>query len=158
MVLSWRKRCQQTIASIDGTRIDFLHTCYSHDAWVFCLSIARLKADEDCSSLDENTPKENPVHSYTDRSIRLDHRHRGSLLRGQSEYITAYHPKQLGPLLKQMMTGIVNWLTTGSMPRISKAVLGETEVWKVVDPMTNRTLYFEEENALRAWMEQRYYQ
>jgi hypothetical protein len=99
------------------------------------------------------------MNSVTDHAPSFDHYPRGfTALKGQSEYVTAYHPRQLMPLLKRVMNGIAHWLTTGSMPHISKTVQGDTEVWKVYDPVSSRTLYFDQENALRIWMEERYYQ
>lgn len=99
------------------------------------------------------------MNSFTDRSTLLEHRRsRLEALVGRSNYITAYHPSQLSRLFSHMFSGIVDWLTKGSMPHISKTMQGDTEVWKVYDPVSNRTLYFEQENALRVWMEERYYQ
>jgi hypothetical protein len=99
------------------------------------------------------------MNSYTDHSKSFD-RHPNGLnpLAGRVEYITVYHPRQLQPLLKRVMDSIAHWLTSGSMPRISKATQGETEVWRVYDPVSSRTLYFDQEDALRIWMEERYYQ
>ena len=99
------------------------------------------------------------MNTYTDRSMRLDHhRHHLETLIGNSDYVTAYHPKQLGTRFNQVIDGVMNWLTAGSMPRISKRIHGEAEVWKVYDPATHRTLYFDQEGALRIWLEERYYQ
>lgn len=99
------------------------------------------------------------MNSYTDRSVGLEH-HRSRLeaLIGRTDYTTAYHPKQLGVLLSRVADGVMHWLTTGSMPKISKEMQGETEVWRVYDPVSNRTRYFDNEDGLRVWMEERYYQ
>ncbi|NER79578.1 MAG: hypothetical protein F6K42_08335 [Leptolyngbya sp. SIO1D8] len=70
---------------------------------------------------------------------------------------TAYRPGRLSGVLKQLGQNLVHWLTTGSMPQISKQVQGDTEVWKVHDPVVNRTLYFDHEDALRSWLDKRYY-
>ncbi len=71
---------------------------------------------------------------------------------------TAYDPGRIGALLENWGQTLVHWLTTGSMPKITKYAQGDTDVWKVYDPMSNRTLYFDHEDALRVWMDQRYYQ
>jgi len=99
------------------------------------------------------------MHSYTEKSALLERRrHHLESLVNQTDYITAYHPSQLGRLLNLLEERFMNWLTTGSMPRVSKALQGDAEVWKVYDPIANRTRYFAEENDLRIWMEARYYQ
>ncbi len=99
------------------------------------------------------------MQSYTNHPISLEHhRQRLESLVQESSYVTAYHPKQVTSLFTRAMQGLTQWLTTGNMPRISKAMQGDREVWKVYDPISAQTQYFEEENALRAWMEQRYYQ
>ncbi|HEY9888201.1 MAG TPA: hypothetical protein V6D02_07350 [Candidatus Obscuribacterales bacterium] len=79
-------------------------------------------------------------------------------LQGHGNYITAYHPSHLVTALHQALNHFVNWLTAGSMPHISKVVRGNTETWKVYDPTVGRTLYFVQEDDLRVWMEERYYQ
>lgn len=71
---------------------------------------------------------------------------------------SAYRPGRLTALFKQMGQSLVQWMTTGAMPQISKSIQGDTEVWKVYDPVVNRTLYFDHEDALRVWMDKRYYQ
>lgn len=99
------------------------------------------------------------MNSYTGRSALLNRqRDRFETLIGRSDYVTAYHPKHVGRLFTQLGTGVINWLTVGSMPRISKQAQGEAEVWKAYDPVTNRTAYFDSENDLRIWIEERYYQ
>ena len=95
------------------------------------------------------------MNSYTNNST--PHGNFGTLV-GRSEYVTAYHPRQFKRLLRRATDAFAHWLTTGSMPRISKAMQGDTEVWKVYDPVSNQTLYFDQENSLRVWMEERYYQ
>lgn len=97
------------------------------------------------------------MHSYTDHSTVFGRRRLGSLIT-DPKYVTAYHPKQFKTLLERTMKAFSHWLTTGNMPRISRDMQGDREVWKVYDPISLQTRYFDEENALRAWMEQRYYQ
>jgi hypothetical protein len=99
------------------------------------------------------------MNSYTHHTTPLHHQRGGleTLVR-QPDYTTAYHPARLGNLLAAVGQRLTNWLTTGSMPHISKKVRGTTEVWRVYDPVADRTLYFDQEEPLRAWMETRYYQ
>lgn len=70
---------------------------------------------------------------------------------------TVYHPNRLGQLLQQLSQTLAHWLTSGSMPKISKQIQGDAEVWRVYDPVINRTSYFLHEEDLRTWLEQRYY-
>lgn len=99
------------------------------------------------------------MHSYTNHSNFFKRLHRRSdTLVGQADYITVYHPRQLKVLLDHVADSLTQWLTNGSMPRISKALRHGTEVWKVYDPCSSQTLYFDEEDSLRVWMEERYYQ
>ncbi|MEM9118660.1 MAG: hypothetical protein AAGD09_12365 [Cyanobacteria bacterium P01_F01_bin.56] len=99
------------------------------------------------------------MNTYTKNSA-LFHpsRHGLSAIVNRWQHTTAYHPGQLGQLLNRIGQGVMNWLTTGSLPRVSKTIQGDTEVWKVYDPVSNSTRYFEQELALRVWMEERYYQ
>ena len=99
------------------------------------------------------------MHSYTDNSNLFDARSHGlGTLIGRPRYTTAYHPSQLGRLLSRASRSMIHWLTTGSMPRVSKEMQGDTEVWKVHDPVSHCTRYFDHEDELRVWMEGRYYQ
>ncbi|WP_204138190.1 hypothetical protein [Halomicronema sp. CCY15110] len=99
------------------------------------------------------------MHSYTDNSTQFHSRSHGlGALIGRPRYETAYHPRQLGRLLSRTSQGLVHWLTTGSMPRVSKEMKGDTEFWRVYDPVSHSTRYFDHEDALRVWMEARYYQ
>ncbi len=98
------------------------------------------------------------MHTYTERAKLFRPAHGFDTFIGRSQYQTAYHPSQLGRLLSRASQSLVNWLTTGSMPRVSKQMQGDTLVWKVYDPVSHCTRYFEHEDALRVWMEARYYQ
>ena len=71
---------------------------------------------------------------------------------------TAYRPGRLGQLLSQLGQRLVHWLADGSTPKISKRTNGDTEVWKVYDPVADRTLYFDQEDAVRIWIDERHYQ
>jgi len=63
------------------------------------------------------------MHSFTDHSTLLEHRRsRLEALVGRSDYITAYHPSQLSRLFSHLFSGMVDWLTQGSMPHISKTM------------------------------------
>jgi hypothetical protein len=98
------------------------------------------------------------MNSYTGRSAALEPRHSQlDVLVSRTAYTTAYHPRHLGTLLARIGKHVMHWLTTGSLPRITKTMQGDTEVWKVYDPITNRTHYFDDEADLRVWMEERYY-
>jgi len=98
------------------------------------------------------------MNSYTDNSTLLQRqRDRLEALLNRPTY-TAYHPTRIIPLVGRLGKSIVNWMTTGSMPQISKEMQGETEVWRVYDPIAHRTLYFDREETVRAWMDQRYYE
>jgi len=54
------------------------------------------------------------MHSYTEKSALLERRrHHLDSLVNQTDYITAYHPSQLGRLLNLLGERFMNWLTTG---------------------------------------------
>jgi hypothetical protein len=61
-------------------------------------------------------------------------------------------------LLNQAATALVHWLTAGDAPRINRTLIGETEIWKVYDPVDQRTYYFAHENEVREWLDQRFNQ
>jgi len=103
------------------------------------------------------------MHRYTDHPNLSDACSYGaSKLIGRPRYVTAYHPSQLGrlfnPVLKPVGQGLMHWLTGGTMPQVSKEMRGNTEVWKVYDPVAHRTRVFDDIDGLRVWMEARYYQ
>lgn len=98
------------------------------------------------------------MNSYTEQSTLLERRHHRFAAFVNPAYTTAYHPSQLGKLLGRLSHRLMQWLTTGSMPRVTKEMQGDTEVWKVYDPISHVTRHFVEENDLRIWMEARYYQ
>ncbi len=62
----------------------------------------------------------------------------------------------LGKALTQLGQGMVNWLTQGSQPRITTTQRGDTEMWKVQDPIDGQVLYFDHEDQVRAWLEGRH--
>lgn len=98
------------------------------------------------------------MNTYTENSALLQRPPHGlDTIVNRLQYTTAYHPGQVGQLLNQLGQTVMNWLTAGSLPRVSKVMQGETAVWKVYDPVSNCTRYFEQETALRVWMEERYY-
>lgn len=99
------------------------------------------------------------MNSYTECQTTLE-RNRDQLeaLLGKSGYTTSYFPDRLVSFLGRLGKGAMNWLTTGTMPRVSKTMQGDLETWKVFDPVADQTLYFDDEDALRVWMDTRYYQ
>lgn len=99
------------------------------------------------------------MNSYTESSPLLERHHRRlPTLINRPTYTTAYHPVHLGRLLNQAAQGLMHWLTDGSMLRVSRVTQQGNEVWKVYDPITSHTRYFAQEEDLRVWMEERYYQ
>lgn len=100
------------------------------------------------------------MNSYTHKNPALEqHRSRlESIINRSDGYKTAYHPGQLKQLFSRLGQSLVRWLTDGAMPRITETVQGDTVVWRVYDPTSHQTHYFDEENALRIWLETRYYQ
>lgn len=67
-------------------------------------------------------------------------------------------PSRLRQFLSGVSQALVNWLIQGDAPRIHRFTQGETEVWKGYDSMDQRTHYFTQEEDVRAWLDQRYYQ
>lgn len=70
---------------------------------------------------------------------------------------TTYQPSRVRQLISQLGQTLVHWLAPDSTPRISKSAHGDVEVWRVYDPVTSKTLHFSHEDALRVWLEGRYY-
>ncbi|MGF1460872.1 MAG: hypothetical protein ACFBSG_17820 [Leptolyngbyaceae cyanobacterium] len=99
------------------------------------------------------------MHSYTEKSARLEqHRRQLEALVNPPIETTAYHPNRLGQLINRMGKSLVNWLTASPAPQVSKQIQGDVEVWRVYDPISNRTAFFDDEASLRVWMENRYNQ
>lgn len=99
------------------------------------------------------------MNSYTEKSnVFASNQYASDTLIPPTGYRTTYHPSRLGGIFARLGNHIMHWLTTGSMPRISKQMVGESEIWKMYDPVSRQTAYFDDENALRIWMENRYYQ
>jgi hypothetical protein len=71
---------------------------------------------------------------------------------------SAYRPGRLTQLLQKALHTLLQRLTPGDAPRIAKIHQGDVEVWRVYDPISDRTLTFDDEGDLRVWLEQRYYQ
>lgn len=65
---------------------------------------------------------------------------------------------RLADLVKQAGQAVVAMLTPGNAPRISTCTRQGQTLWKVYDPSGDRTLFFETETELRAWIDQRYYE
>jgi hypothetical protein len=71
---------------------------------------------------------------------------------------SAPHRKRWQQLLTQAANAWVHWLTAGNAPRIQRAIVGETEIWRVYDPVDQRTHYFDQEHEVRVWLDQRFNQ
>jgi hypothetical protein len=97
------------------------------------------------------------MSTYTPTSTDLLQRGQFDALTVGSRH-TVYEPSRIGSGLKAMATALMTWLSTGTEPHISKFMQGNTEVWKAYDPVGDRTLYFYEEDELRAWLDHRFYQ
>lgn len=99
------------------------------------------------------------MNSYTEYQATLEqNRDQLEVLLRKSDDTTSYFPNRLVGFLSRVGQTVMNWLTAGTMPRVSRTMQGELEVWKVFDPISERTLYFDDENALRVWMDTRYYE
>lgn len=66
-------------------------------------------------------------------------------------------PSRLQKVLNDLGQTLVRWLTQGDAPRISLSTQGDTEIWRVYDPVNTSTHYFNSENEVRDWLDQRYY-
>ncbi|MGD1860696.1 MAG: hypothetical protein ACFB0E_12090 [Leptolyngbyaceae cyanobacterium] len=100
------------------------------------------------------------MNSYTHKNLAIEQqrsRLEGIINRSNS-YKTAYHPSQLKQLVSHWGQSLIRWLTAGAMPRITKTMQGNVTVWRVYDPTSHQTHYFDQENDLRIWLEKRYYQ
>lgn len=65
-------------------------------------------------------------------------------------------PSQLAALSQYLGQHLLRWLTEGSNLQITQQTQAGTKVWQVYDPITDKTLQFEHEESLRAWIDQRY--
>lgn len=72
-------------------------------------------------------------------------------------HLATYQAPSLGQWLRQLGQVLVNGLTRGDAPRITRIVRGDRELWQVYDPMDNLHHVFEQEDEVRAWLDQRYY-
>jgi hypothetical protein len=59
-------------------------------------------------------------------------------------------------IMRRVGQALVHWLTAGDAPRISLTTQGDTQVWKVYDPTDHQTYYFDDENNVRQWLDQRF--
>ncbi|NJL87929.1 MAG: hypothetical protein HC886_21235 [Leptolyngbyaceae cyanobacterium SM1_1_3] len=64
----------------------------------------------------------------------------------------------IAQLLAQAGTTLLNLMTHGDQPRISVREVNGAEIWHAYDPVSNRRAVFNSEEALRSWLEDRYYQ
>ena len=60
--------------------------------------------------------------------------------------------------LKQIGSFLLKALTQTDEPRIWVSSRSREKRWCAYDPFTNRSVSFDSEEALRVWLEQRYYQ
>lgn len=99
------------------------------------------------------------MNSFTHDSQTLLEQRRQRLeatLRQTTEQIV-HRPSRLRQVFNHIGHALVHWLTQGDTPRIQRFTQGETEVWKVYDPIDHRTHYFTQEDDVRSWLDQRYY-
>ena len=75
----------------------------------------------------------------------------------QSNKLTFY-THHSATFIKRLGCGLVNFLTGGSGLIITQYHQGNIQTWQVYDSLTDKTLYFEQEEALRIWIEQHYNQ
>jgi hypothetical protein len=62
------------------------------------------------------------------------------------------------PFWARAAQALLHWLTNHDEPRIKHRVTGNTEVWRVYDPVNRRRRAFKTEDEVRVWLEQRHYQ
>lgn len=99
------------------------------------------------------------MNSYTHASQALLNQQRQHLeTLVQHPYSTVYEPSRVGQFAHRLGQMLLAWFTSGSEPRIRKLIQGGTDVWQVYDPATEKTLYFNHENEVRVWLDQRFYQ
>lgn len=100
------------------------------------------------------------MESFTHNRQHLLEQQRQQLERTfrQNARPTVDRPARLQQLINRAGKALVHWLTAGNAPRISLSTQGETQVWKVYDPIDNSTYYFDEENQVRDWLDHRFYQ
>ncbi|MGD1908634.1 MAG: hypothetical protein ACFB0C_21980 [Leptolyngbyaceae cyanobacterium] len=94
------------------------------------------------------------MNSYTNSNqlpLEQQRRHLEALLQTPSS-----SGNGLSQALTQMGKGLVHWLTSGSQPRITQIQRGDTEMWKVYDPIDSQVLYFDHEDQVRAWLDDRH--
>lgn len=82
-------------------------------------------------------------------------RHRLEVLL-DSSVKSAHRPNWVTTALKTWGQQLVHWLTEGSMLRISNHTQDGKPGWTAYDPIGDRLLQFESEEALRTWIDQRY--
>ena len=100
------------------------------------------------------------MNSFTHNTGSLVERQRQQLERTfrQETQQTVYDPSRLLHLLSRAGQAMVHWLTAGDAPRIRLITQGDVQVWRVYDPVDNRTHYFDQEADVRDWLDQRFYQ
>jgi len=99
------------------------------------------------------------MNSFTyETKTRLEqHRQQLENLLHPSNCEIVYRPSRLHKFWSQCINVVIQRLTAGNEPRISLRTVGDTEVWKVYDPVDSSLHYFTHEDEVRAWLDQRYY-
>ncbi|WP_008311365.1 hypothetical protein [Leptolyngbya sp. PCC 6406] len=98
----------------------------------------------------------NSYTHYTTTLLDQQRQHLDTLVSRPDE--TAFQPSRLGEVVAQIGHALVNYFATGSHPRISQAVRQGHAVWKVYDPISDRVHYFDHEDEVRVWLDQRFYE
>ncbi|MFE4106894.1 hypothetical protein [Almyronema epifaneia] len=66
---------------------------------------------------------------------------------------------QMAPLARTLATQLLNWLAANDQPQINERYCSKQgRYWEVYDPITQSRQTFDSEQALRVWLEQRYYE
>ncbi|NEQ49665.1 MAG: hypothetical protein F6K11_05965 [Leptolyngbya sp. SIO3F4] len=70
----------------------------------------------------------------------------------------ALYVHYLANLIQKLGCGLVHFLSGGSDLIITQYNQGNIHTWQVYDSLTDKTLYFEHQEALHIWIEQHYNQ
>jgi hypothetical protein len=99
------------------------------------------------------------MNSYTHASqVLLDQQRRQLETLIQHPHSTVYEPSRIGQIAHRLGQMLMAWFTCGSEPRIRKLTQGGTDIWQVYDPTVEQTRYFNDENEVSIWLDQRFYE
>lgn len=70
----------------------------------------------------------------------------------------AFYTHQSANLVKRLGCSLMNFFTGSSDLIITQYAQGNIQTWQVYDSLTDQTLYFEQEETLRSWIDQHYNQ